>query len=151
MSKKLAVLSFVILFVFAFFRENMLLVINANLAEKQYDWSYYSWFSDLFMDLEKDMLYMFKWIVSILSTLIISVLTVFSLHNWFQNKIYFKLLITIYLFVFGTILVISMLGYLTVGFSSIYPLLRRIFGLIHSPLPFFFFFLLFYKKEKESR
>lgn len=151
MSKKFAVLGFVLLLAFVFLRENMLLVVNAKLANKSNDWSYYYWVSDFFWGLENNKLYFLKWVVSISFTLAIALLTVFSLHVWFKNKNYLKFIINIYLVIFSIVLLIGVLGYLTVGFEVVYPILRRIFGIVHSPLPFIFLFLLFYKKDYDGR
>lgn len=149
-NKKLAVVGFLLMFVFIFFRENVLLIINAFISDQNTNRAYSYWFSDIFQSLTKDQLYLSKWVVSFLFTFLTALLTVFTLHQWFKNNSFTKIIITIYLATSLLTLAVGLIGYFSVGFFQVYPFLRRVFGIIHSPVPFFLFFLLFYLKNKET-
>ncbi|PCJ26001.1 MAG: hypothetical protein COA97_06745 [Flavobacteriales bacterium] len=142
LNKIVSTLGFLLLLLFVFFRENLLLEINAILAQKDWNRAYNFWFADFFMSLPKEDLIIWKSLVSISFTILIAFFTLFSLHYWFQDIRYTKFLIKLYLLVAGLIVLIAIVAYLTGNFNTIYPLLRRIFGVIHSPIPLFIFFLL---------
>ena len=150
LNKGFAIFGFIGLMIFVYFRENLLLEINAVLAQKEVNTAYAFWFADFFIGLPKEQLIKWKWIVSISFTFSIAVLTIFSLHNWFRDVMYTKRIVNLYLFLTVFLILMGLVSYLLNSFNDIYPFLRRVFGVIHSPIPFFMLFLLIYWKKKQS-
>lgn len=127
-----------------FFRENMLLAINALLGHQTYNRAYHYWFSDFFKALPFSELVKWKWGVTLFFTILMTIITIFSLYAWFNNKFVLKLLITVYGVAFILLLLIAGIGFLMNDFNDVYFILRLIIGIFQSPLPFFVFFVLFY-------
>ena len=152
-NKKLAVVSFLFLLGLVFFRENLLLTINAKLAKKDYDRSYSYWFTEFFQNLSVDDLNKWKWIVSLSFTIAIILLTIFTLHTWYGDKKKTTLVLKLFSLIIIIMGLIGLGGMLTVGFEEVYPLLRRVIGVFHSPIPLFIliFTLLYVRKRKVSK
>ena len=146
-NKIVSILGVMLLLVAVYFRENILLQINALLANDTYNYSLAFSFSNVIKELPVQELPKWKWIISLSFTFFIAIVTIFSLHTWFRNTTYTKLMLMIYLVVFGVIFLIGVGGHLFNQFDAIYPLLRRIIGIVHSPIPFIFLFILFYKQS----
>jgi hypothetical protein len=138
---------FVLLILCTYFRENILLEINALLAFKAGDRSYSYWFVSFFKSLPIKQLVYWKWGVTLFFSFIMSIITILSLYNWFKDLSSFKILTLIYLSSFGLLVIISGVAVLFNSFESVYFLLRKVLGIVQSPLPFFCFFLLLYKKK----
>ena len=146
-NKIASILGFITLLLLVFFRENLLLEINALLEGKENDRSYAFWFFDFFKEFSDSKLTQWKWVISLSFTICIACLTIFSLHYWFKNIKYTKLILLLYLIIAGLIFIVSLIAYFIDNFNEVYPLLRRVLGMIHSPIPFFIFFLLFLGKK----
>lgn len=146
-NKIISILGFIALLLLVFFRENLLLEINALLEGKENDRSYTFWFFDFFKDFSDNKLAQWKWLISLSFTFSIAALTILSLHYWFKNISFIKLVLALYLITACLITIVSLIAYSINSFNEIYPLLRRVFGIIHSPIPFFIFFLLYLSKK----
>tara|TARA_B100000809_G_scaffold214698_1_gene219615 strand:- start:280 stop:762 length:483 start_codon:yes stop_codon:yes gene_type:complete len=143
-------LGFIALLLCTYFRENILLEINALIAGDLYDRSYSYWFVTFFKSISVERLVYWKWGVTLFFTILIPVITIVSLYSWFQNKAYRKILVIIYLICFCLLVLIAGIGLLFNCFDSIYFFLRKIIGIVQSPVPFFLFFLVFYQFEKKE-
>lgn len=146
----LTVLGTFSLLILTYFRENLLLTINAFITGSEYNRAYSYWFSDVFVGLSMTSLIKLKWIITIVFSMAMSVITVYSLSVWFTSKYNFKLISYIYIISFIFILVLAFFGKVFGVFDLVYILLRRILGVIQTPLPFFTFFIVFYWMDKNS-
>ncbi|PCI99638.1 MAG: hypothetical protein COB15_04020 [Flavobacteriales bacterium] len=144
-NKIVVILCFLLLLLSVYIKEILSLEINSLIAGGNK-------FSKVgvLKELSTNELVKWKWLVSIFFTIVISILTLLSFHFWFKNITYTKMVAKLYLIVLCLVIFIGGAGFLTIGFSEVYPLLRRVFGIIHSPIPFFILFVLFYWKEKEE-
>jgi hypothetical protein len=147
LNKGLAIAGFLLLLLCAYFREVLLLDINALIAAKGMVTNNNE---SLFNDFLIPELTKWKWIVSIFFTVTISLLTIFSLYNWFKDLDYTKFIISLYIVASGIIVLVSLIAFLMNSFNAVSPFLRRIFGVIHSPIPLFIFFLLYLAKKKDK-
>jgi hypothetical protein len=147
LNKGLAIAGFLLLLLCTYFREILLIDINALIAAKgMLTNNNESLFNDfLIPELTK-----WKWIVSIFFTVTISLLTIFSLYNWFKDLDYTNFMIKLYLIVASVVGFVSLIAFLMNSFNAVSPFLRRIFGVIHSPIPLFIFFLLYLAKTKDK-
>jgi len=138
-----------ILLVLTYYRENLALQINAYLNGEIFSRAYAYQFSNYFKTLPKNELKQWKWMVSIGFALVISVVTLLSLYSWFQSYSYIRFTVVIYLTVGIIFSLFAVIAYATHSFDEIYLLLRRVLGVIQSPIPLFIFFTLFYYTEKK--
>lgn len=150
LSKGYTLVGFIALLFCTYFRENMLLEINALLSVREYDRSYTYWFVNFFKSIPFEQLVYWKWGVTIFFGGLMPFVTILSLYGWFQNIIYNKILVILYLIGFFFAALIGGVGLLFNCFDSIYFIIRRILGIVQSPVPFFLFFLLFYYLEKSD-
>jgi len=150
LNRILVIVGVVILLLGTYFRENLLLEINALIEGHEYDRSYSYWFASFFKGLNKAELYNWKWGISIFFSLIIPIITLLTLYGWFKSKQLLKLLSIIYVIVFTFMLLMTSFSYVFGIFDDIYFVLRKIIGLLQSPLPFFLFFLLFSTLENKK-
>ena len=141
----LALLGLLLLLFLTFFRENFLLAINATISGVEYDRAYFYWFSDFFKNISIKDLALWKWGLTIFFSIIMSLITLLSLYSWFQSKQLIKLTSLIYLGVFLFVVLLGGIGALLNNFDSVYIILRKILGVVQTPIPFFIFFTLFYK------
>jgi hypothetical protein len=146
--KTVCVLGFFLVLFLTYVRENIALEINASLNHESYSRAYSYMFSDYFNSLPDKELRLWKWVVSISFTAIMSIVTIFSLHHWFSNKEFTRFIIIVYVIAFCVLTLIFMIGYLTNSFDNVHAILRRVTGVVHSPIPFFVFFTLFFFKKK---
>jgi hypothetical protein len=149
-NKWTSIFSILLLLFCTYFRENLLLEINAYIKDLEYSRAYSFWFSSYFSDLSKAKLYQLKWITTIFFSVLMSLLTIFSLHSWFLNKQFTQLLIFIYTILAGVILIISIIAFIVGEFSDVYFVLRKALGIVQSPIPCFAFFALFYYTKKSK-
>ncbi len=150
LDKNFAFFGLFLLLLFTYFRENFLLEINATLAAESYNRSYIYWMSDFFRKMTHSELLRWKWGITIVFSVVMTFITVGSIHVWFRSANYLKTTITVYFLAFGLVSLIALIGYLTNFFEQVYPMLRKILGIVQSPLPFFTFFALFYSKNKNK-
>ena len=143
----LTVLGVLSLLFLTYFRENFLLEINAALAHDVYNRAYFYWLSGFFQEKSIAELTEWKWGITLVFSLIMSIITIAALYAWHQSKELFKLTVLIYFIVFLFFVVIAICGMLFGEFSDIYFVLRKGLGVIQSPLPFFGFYVLFYKMK----
>ena len=137
-----------LLLLLTYFRENILLEINANIASETYSVSYYYWFSDFFKKVSPELLVSWKWGVTVVFSLIMSFITILSLYSWFNSIQVLKIISFFYLGIFAFICLSALIGYLGNSFNDIYFILRKTLGVVQSPIPFFSFFALFYSLFK---
>ncbi|MGB0882631.1 MAG: hypothetical protein ACPGSO_06725 [Vicingaceae bacterium] len=104
--------------------------------------------SDFFREQPIDQLQYWKWGLTFFFSGLMSLVTLISIHIWFKVTEYLKISLVFYFVTFVFVFVLAIAGYFVGAFDMVYPLLRKILGIIQSPLPFFFFFVLFYWKEK---
>ena len=140
----------ILLFLLTFVRENLLLEINALLKGLQYDRSYNYLFANFFKTLPQDQLFQFKWGLTMGFSVVIPIITILALYGWFKSLQLSKLIVKLYGVIFIVVLLVAGIAYAFNSFDAIYLILRRILGVVQSPIPFFFFFVLFYKFNKEG-
>ena len=146
LNKGIAIILFLLLLLCTYYREVLLVDINFLIEGNHLEKNTESVFNDFsILELTK-----WKWIVSIFFTVSISLLTIFILHIWFKDIDYTKFIVKIYFFVAIVVFLVSLSAYLLNSFIHIYPYMRRVLGIIHSPIPFFVFFLLNLAKKKEN-
>jgi hypothetical protein len=148
LNKVYTYIGFVVLLLCTYFRENILLEINALLALKEYDRSFSYWFISFFKSVSLGELIYWKWGITLFFTILMSIVTIFSLHNWFKERQNLKVVVLIYFISFLSLVIIGGVGYLFNSFEIVYVLLRKVLGVIQSPLPFICFLLLFRYKNK---
>ena len=151
LNKVFTVFGVLLLLLCTYFRENLLLEINALINGEEISRAYSYWFADYFMTVPKSELTKWKWGVTIVFSLFMSVLTIISLHSWFKSILYSKLLVSLYLCLFMFVSILGGISYIFNFFDNIYFVLRLILGLVQSPLPFFVFFALFYLLSKNVK
>ena len=139
------------LLMLTFFRENMLLAINALISHQQINRAYSYWFANFFKALPYTDLVKWKWGITAFFTLLMSAITIFSLHCWFKNQSMVRFLILLYGIVFMLLALLGGGAFLMGEFDAIYFVLRLIIGAFQSPLPFFVFFVLIYFKEHTNQ
>lgn len=144
LSKGFAFIGLVFLLLLTYFRENFLLAINASMALEEYNRSYFYWFSDFFQKMDSERLIFWKWGLTIVFSLVMSMVTIGSLYVWFRSVKMMKISVIIYLVFFSLVCLLMFTGYLADNFNGVYFASRKILGIIQSPLPFFTFFTLFY-------
>jgi hypothetical protein len=149
-NKKVAFIGLLLLLLLTYFRENLLLAINANLALADFDRSYSYWFSDFFKDMPKGFLMKWKWGLTVFISVLMTVVTAVSLFYWFRSKQILKIVGILYAFVYLVLCLLALVGYVTNSFNEIYFVLRKILGIVQSPIPFFAFFTLFYWSDKKK-
>jgi len=150
LNKGVALLGLMLLLLLTYFRENFLLEINASLASKDFDRSNTYFLSDFFGNMSKDLLIKWKWGLTAVFSLLISLITILSLYCWFKSVKFFKLISLFYVTLFVIVCLLAFIGFLTSSFNEIYFVLRKIVGVVQSPLPFFAFFTLFYWRSEYS-
>lgn len=150
--KGLSIACLLLLLLLTFFRENLLLAINANIAGENYHRAFNYWFSEFFRNQNLENLLFWKWMLTISFASIMSLVTILGLHFWFHIKKHTLLVVWIYFIYACLIGTISFIAYLFSGFNVIYPYIRMMLGAVLSPVPFFSFFAIFYffqhQKEK---
>ena len=143
LNKVLTFIGLLLLLLFTYFRENFLLQINAFLAGKTHNRAYYYWLSDFFYNLSRADLTKWKWGLTFLFALLMSVVTIYSLHSWFKRMQFTRIISFFYIAAFSFVVLIAVIGFLSGSFNEIYFVLRKVLGIIQSPIPFFAFFALF--------
>jgi hypothetical protein len=149
LNKWLTVLGVFLLLFLTFFRENILLAINALIAKEEYSKAYFYWFTEYFKGLPYEDLVVWKWIATIFFSVTMSIITVLALFSWFKSVRIVRFVGLIYLGTFFFLLLTGGLGFLLNKFDAVYFVLRKILGLVQSPIPFFSFFLLLSYSKKE--
>ena len=151
-NKVISMIGVVIILLLTYYRENLLLEINALLNNVQFTRSSSYWFYSFFEKMSISDLVLWKWGLTVFFSIMITVFTLASLYFWFGSIELLKFTSKLYIFLFSVVTVIALIGFLFNSFQSIYFLLRKILGVVQSPIPFFIFFLLNYQKEnnKES-
>jgi hypothetical protein len=151
-NRVIPIFNLLFLLILTFFRENLLLSINANIAELTYNRAYDYWFSELFTNMTIEDLFFFKWTVTLSFSVVMSLVTIISLHLWFQNKSYTRLVLWSYGSFAFLIVIISIVANFFDGFGMVYRYLRMILSAVLSPIPLFSFFAIFYyfNQHKEN-
>ena len=151
LNKKFAFLGLLLLLLLTYFRENFLLEINASLASDVFHRSNSYWLSDFFKNMTNDFLVRWKWGLTVFFSLLMSIVTLLSLYVWFKSISVLKIVGIFYFCLLFVLCLFAIIGYLTHSFNDIYFVLRKIVGVVQSPLPFFAFFTLFYWNFKNSQ
>ena len=137
----------VCILVLTFFRENFLLEINSLINNVTFHRASFYWFYSFFEGLDQPSLGRWKWGLTIFFSLVITFLTIGSLYTWFRSKELVQFISKLYFALFFFIVLLALLGFLFNSFTTVYPLLRKLLGIVQSPIPFFVFFLLFLNKN----
>jgi hypothetical protein len=149
-NKIIAIGGVLLILILTYFRENLLLEINALVSGVQFDRSSAYWFFDFFKEMGPSILMRWKWGLTVFFSILITLLTIGSLYSWFGAIEMVKFLSKLYLLLFGGITIIALGGFLLNSFHTVYPGLRKILALVQSPIPFFLFYLFFYQKNKNQ-
>ena len=144
LNKVMTILGLFILLLLTYFRENLLLEINARLTSEVFDRSNSYWFLDFFKTIRNEELLKWKWGLTMLFSIVMSFVTIGSLYSWFKSLQLLKIVGIVYLILFSIVCILAIIGYSTNSFNDIYFVLRKILGIVQSPLPFFVLFALFY-------
>jgi len=150
LNKVVAFLGVFLLLLLTYFRQNFFLEINAILASEAFDRSNSYWLSDFFNNIPFANLLKLKWGLTMVFSIVMTAVTILSLHFWFKSIHFFKVVGLFYLVLFVVICLLALIGFLTNSFNDIYFALRKLLGLVQSPLPFFTFFTLFYRVLKKD-
>jgi hypothetical protein len=150
LNKGATFLGLLLLLLLTYFRENFLLEINAALALEEYNRAYFYWLSDFFKGMTPENLSNWKWGLTIFFSLVMTFITIAALYFWFKSIRVLKILGLFYLVLFFVVCLLSLVGYLTNTFNELYFVLRKVLGVVQSPLPFFVFFTLFYSGAKKK-
>tara|TARA_B100000809_G_scaffold249578_1_gene281078 strand:- start:2077 stop:2541 length:465 start_codon:yes stop_codon:yes gene_type:complete len=148
LNKGVAFFGLLLLLLLTYFRENFLLEINANLALEEYNRAYSYWLSDFFTNMTPELLSKWKWGLTMFISMIMAFITMVSLYVWFKSNQVLKIIGLFYVGLFICVCLLALVGYLTNSFNDIYFILRKILGIVQSPLPFFTLFTLFYWSSK---
>ena len=124
---------------------------HANIALEEFDRSYYYWFSNFISEIELDQLVYWKWAITLVFSVIIIIFTLSAQYLWFKSMENIKLMIKFYLLLLFIACLLSLSILFIDDYSNIYSLLRKIIGLIQSPLPCFLFFAFFYWDVKNKK
>lgn len=141
---------FLLLLLLTYFRENFLLEINASMALEEYNRSYSYWLSDFFENMTHELLIKWKWGLTMFFSVVMTFVTILSLYCWYKSIYLLKIVGLFYLVFLLIVCVLSLVGFVTNSFNDLYIVLRKILGLVQSPIPFFVFFVLFYWIEKKD-
>lgn len=150
LNKGATFLGLLLLLLLTYFRENFLLEINAALALEEYSRAYSYWLSDFFKSMTLESLSNWKWGLTIFFSLAMTFTTIVSLYFWFKSVQLLKIIGMFYLGLFTVVCLLALGGIITNSFNEIYFVLRKILGVVQSPLPFFAFFVLFYWSVKKN-
>ena len=142
--KILIIIGTVLLLALTYFRENFLLEINAVIAGENYNRAYSYWLSDFFRNKKIEDLNFWKWGVTIVFSIVMSFITIFFIFNYFKSKVVLLLMTRVYIVVFSFVIILAVFGVLFGVFDLVYIVLRKILGVVQTPLPFFVLFSLFY-------
>jgi hypothetical protein len=146
----LAIFGGFLLLILTFFRENLLLTINALIKSEVYNRAYSYWFSEFFKKVPFEYLKIWKWGLTISFSILMTIITLASLYSWFKSKQHLKFLILLYFGVFIGLFLIGSISFLLNSFDTVYFVLRRVLGVVQSPIPFFGFFILFYSLKMKD-
>lgn len=142
---------FLLILLLTLIRENIFLEINAIIAEQGYNNAYFYWFEEVFASMQVSQLLTLKWVLTVSFILSTTLLTLWFIKLWFSNKDYIKLALIVYASLFLLIVVKAVFFTYFVGENSFYPLLRKMVGLLSSPIPLFIFYALFYYWENKKK
>lgn len=132
-----------LLFFLSYVREVLFLQINALISDSTNNYSNVN--PHEFLKLYKSQeLINLKWILTGLFSIVFFGLTYLLIFLSFNNKIFTRLFFYFSIFVSLFSIVITFIFTAAHAFKTIYPLLRKIIGFIHSPALFIIFFIIFY-------
>ena len=151
LSKGGTIFGLLLLLLLTYFRENFLLEINANLAMEVHDRAYSYWLSIFFKGMTPELLSQWKWGLTMVFSVTMTFITILSLYFWFKSVQMLRVIGLFYIMLFAIVCLLSLAGFLTNSFNTIYFILRKILGIVQSPLPFFAFFVLMYWSVKVEK
>lgn len=152
-SKKIKIVFSILLvlaiLVLTFLRENLFLEINSIINNQTYNKAYFYWFNDWFNQLSIVSLLRLKWLLTICFVLMVSSITALVIQiNFRKDQLFF--IIKLYLVIFVLLLVLSTFLWLSGGWNLGYFVLRKIIGVLQSPLPLFVLYPFMYFSNNKS-
>lgn len=132
-------------------RENLFVEINAILGGYNYNKAYFYYFKDTFQNMELSHLYVLKWLLTVVFIILISLFTITFIRVCFSNKNYTKAVFLTYLVSYLIVVVVFIIFWLLGIYDKEFYVLRKLIGLLHSPIPLFFFFCLFYYLDSNKK
>lgn len=141
--KYFTVLLTVIILFLTVLRENLFLEINGIINQQEFNKAYFYWFSDWFNNQSTQSLIILKWLFTVVFVLLISYITTIVIRINFGNEQQL-FLIKIYGVTYLILIVLTALFWLFGGFAQGYFILRKIAGVLQSPLPLFIVYALMY-------
>jgi hypothetical protein len=138
----------ILLFILGYLRETIFLVINSVLKDYPfpYNRSYITPPAFLY-DYNESSLLMLKWTLTFVFSALFAVLTLLFIHFYFNNKVYNKITLRIYIMLVGVSLLLSLIGMAFNTFDETYAVSRFVIGLAQYPLIPLILFVLFYFKQ----
>lgn len=135
-----------VLFVSSYYREILFRSLNALIAGKT---NFYSKTIALpvLEDWSIDALNQLKYLLTILFSLWFILISLFGIKYSFSNRIALHALY-IYYSILGVILIFFVVLIAPLNFSTMYPWIRKIVGLIHTPIPFILVSIGYYSYKK---
>ncbi len=131
-------------------RENIFLEINAILNQDEYNKAYFYFFENVFQKMSHHQLILWKWVLTVGFIVAVSGITLVVIYLWFRDVNFLKTSLWVYGFLFIVLVILFSIFKLTNTFEQNYFILRKLIGVMHSPLLLFIFFTLFYYLEKKQ-
>lgn len=139
----------VVILLLTLIRENIFLEINAIQQGLEVNRAYFYLFHDFFLGYTSSELNVIKVILTLLFSLVISLASYHIISTSFQNVLFNKITKYFYVFIFGFILLGSVVAKIVGIFPDTYFVFRKLLGFIQSPLPLFFLYSVFIYMNKK--
>jgi len=135
LSKPVAIILGILILIISLLRENVFLELNAIIDKEPYNKAYFYFFQESFTQLPYQKLMQLKWLLTGGFSLLITILSYFTIYFLFRNKNFNKLALVFYASIFGLLMILTTVFYGFNLFDNYYFILRKIAGFIQSPLP----------------
>lgn len=146
----ICILLFLLIGILMLLRENIFLEINAILNQDEYNKAYFYFFETQFQKMDTSQLILWKWVLTVGFIVAVSGITLVVIYFWFRDVNFLKTSLWVYGFLFTVLVILFSIFKLTNTFEQNYFILRKLIGVMHSPLLLFIFFTLFYYLEKKQ-
>ena len=139
-----------LILVLTLLRENIFLELNSIILGENYNKAYFYVFDGLFKGFSVPVLKILKWALTGFFVFLITFLSVLGVDIYYGNRIFTIIFVKVYLFVFLFVIAIGVVGFTLNSYEDYYPVLRKLIGLIQSPIPFFMMFVVYHYLGKDS-
>lgn len=149
MKKLLWVISLIVLFLLSYIREVSFIGINAIIEGQSHNYAN-TQLPGFFYSLSTSQLYQLKWILTALFSLFFMLVSFLGIRFSINKSTGSWTAISYAVIIFVTLIVLS-LGLIVAGFHSVYPFLRTVIGIVHSPLIFLMISISYYAMKTLKR